>query len=133
MTYTIDETPYGLRVSFDGMMGEEDARRFRGDFLRTLEAVAGPISILIDLRKGQPISPRSQEIVADCYRAVTEKGLVRSANLVSSALMKLQMVRRAREMGTYDRARYVDASAGPRCEQIAVDWLEKGLDPDDAA
>ncbi len=128
MLYLIERTPYGIRVAFDGMMSEEIAKQFRSEFLQLLDSTPGEISILIDLRKGHPISVESQAIVNDCYHAVIRRGLTRSANLVASAMMKMQMVRRAKELGTFDKVRYIDASAD--CERLALDWLEKGIDPD---
>ncbi len=130
MIYHVDREPYGLRVTFDATMDERTASQFRDDFLQVLETVSGPISILIDLRRGGPISPRAQEYVATCYHAVDAKGLIRSANIVSSALMKLQMVRRAKELGTYEKVRYIDPSTQVDFEKVALEWLEKGIDPD---
>lgn len=130
MIYKIDKMTYGIRVTFDGMMNEEVAKDFAKEFLQVLSGVNGSMSILIDLRKGKPISAESQAILNDCYSAVIKRGLIRSANIVSSSLMRMQMERRARELGTYDKVRYIDSSADGNCEQIAVDWLERGIDPD---
>ena len=130
MIYKIEEAPYGIRVTFDGMMDEEVAKEFAKEFLRVLAGIDGNISILIDLRRGKPISVKSQEALNECYNAVVKKGLIRSANIVSSALMKMQMMRRAKELGTYDKVRYIDSSENENCEQIALDWLERGIDPD---
>ncbi len=130
MIYSIKKEPFGLRVTFDGMMNEESSKSFSKEFLDILTTINGNVSILIDLRKGKPISPEAQAIVNDCYYAVIKKGLVRSANIVSSSIMKMQMIRRAKELGTYDKARYIDASLNENCEQIALDWIEKGIDPD---
>ena len=130
MIYKIDKTPFGIRVTFDGMMNEEISKDFTKEFLQVLGGINGSVGILIDLRNGKPISPESQNALNDCYYAVMRKGLTRSANIVSSGLMKMQMMRRAKEMGTYDRARYIDSTADKNCERIALDWIERGIDPD---
>lgn len=130
MIYQIQKTPYGIRVGFDGMMDEQVAKEFAKEFLQVLTGVDGSMSILIDLRKGKPISAESQAILNECYYAVVRKGLIRSANIVSSPLMKMQMMRRAKELGTYDKVRYIDSSDNDGCERVALDWLERGVDPD---
>ncbi len=130
MIYKIEQAPYGIRVTFDGMMDEDIAKEFAKEFLRVLAGVDGEMSILIDLRKGKPISGKSQEALNECYNAVVRKGLIRSANIVSSPVMKMQMMRRAKELGTYEKVRYVDSSGDDNCEQIALNWLERGIDPD---
>ena len=129
MVYMIEKNSYGLKISFDGMMDEEIARRFAAEFMQSLNSIEGEISLMIDLSKGSPMPQAAQEAVNDCYKAVIQKGLIRSANIVSSTLMKMQMTRRAREFGTYNKARYIDTSAN-NYEQVALDWIEKGIDPD---
>lgn len=130
MIYKIERARYGIRVTFDGMMEEDTAKEFAKEFMRLLAGINGSIGILIDLRKGMPISAGSQAALNECYREVVKKGLIRSANIVSSTVMKMQMMRRAKELGTYDKARYIDSSGNDRCEQVALDWIEKGIDPD---
>lgn len=130
MIYRIDKAPYGIRVTFDGMMNEDASKEFTKEFLQVLAGINGTVGIMIDLRNGKPISPESQNALNDCYYAVMRKGLTRSANIVSSGLMKMQMVRRAKELGTYDKARYIDSTSNSNFEQIALDWIERGIDPD---
>ena len=130
MVYTIEKKPYGIKLSFDGMMDEEIAKNFAKEFMQVLNSIKGEIGILIDLSKGKPMPPAAQAAVNDCYKAVVQKGLTRSANIVSSAIMKTQMTRRAKEFGTYNKARYIESTTKANAEQIALDWIEKGIDPD---
>ncbi len=130
MVYAIEKKPYGIMLSFDGMMNEEIAKKFAVDFMKVLDSFDGSISILINLINGKPMPAESQGAVNNCYKAVVQKGLIRSVNIVPTSLMKLQMIRRAKEFGTYDKARYIDSSSSPNWEQIALDWIEKGIDPD---
>ena len=130
MVYTIEKKPFGLMLSFDGMMDEGIAKKFAEDFMKIFDSFDCSISLLINLIKGKPMPAESQAAVNDCYKAVIKKGLIRSANIVPSSLMKLQMIRRAKEFGTYDKARYIDSSSNSNWEQIALDWIEKGIDPD---
>ena len=130
MIYTIEKKAFGIMLSFEGMMDEETAKKFAEDFMKILDSFVGSISLLINLINGKPMPAESQAAVNDCYKAVIQRGLIRSANIVPSPLMKLQMIRRAKEFGTYDKARYIDSSANPNWEQIALEWIEKGIDPD---
>lgn len=130
MVYTIEKKPYGIRLCFNGMMDEETAKNFVNDFNKVLDTIAGSISIMIDLINGSPMPGKSQILVNELYQKVIQKGLIRSANIVPSSMMKLQMVRLAKEHGTYDKARYINFSDNPGWEKIALDWLENGIDPD---
>lgn len=130
MFYNIEKKPYGIKLTFDGLLDEENARKFASDFEETIDSFSGNIGILIDLTKGMPMPGNSQLIVNELYNKILKKGLTRSANIVTSTLMKMQMVRLAKEHGTYDKARYIDASANPGWEKTATDWIENSIDPD---
>jgi hypothetical protein len=130
MIYTVERKDYGIKLSFDGLLDEENAKLFINDFNKIIDSINGSVSILIDLRKGMPMPGKSQELVNEGYTKILQKGLTRSANIVSSSLMKMQMIRLAKEHGTYEKARYIDSTNNPDCENEALNWIEKGIDPD---
>ncbi len=130
MIYTIEKKPYGLRVAFDGMMDAETAKKFAREFMQILAGIDRRLGILIDLTRARPMPPESQAPVNECYKAAIKKGVTRSASVVPSPLMKMQMVRLSKEHGTYDKERYIDSTANPNWESIALDWIERGIDPE---
>ena len=131
MFYSIEKKEYGIRIAFEGMLDEENARKYVAEFLPVLNSMVGEFGIIMDLTKAKPMPEASQVIVNEAYKAVLQKkGMNRSASIVSSPTMKMQMVRLAKERGVYDTTRYIDIETSADYEKAAVDWVAGGIDPD---
>ncbi len=59
-----------------------------------------------------------------------QAGLGRSAQIVDDSITAMQFQRLAKEVGISETTRQIDASLVPNCEGVAVDWIVKGIDPD---
>ena len=130
MFYKIEKKSYGFRLTFDGMLDPENAEKYTEELLAALATWTGSVGVMIDLTKAKPMPPESQKIVAAGYKAVLMKGLTRAVSVVPSGLMRMQMMRLAKENGTYDKARYIDSSTCPQWESVALNWIVLGIDPD---
>ncbi|MBU0984121.1 MAG: hypothetical protein KKA42_09650 [candidate division Zixibacteria bacterium] len=56
--------------------------------------------------------------------------MIRSAVILRSPVTTAQFKRIAGETGIFRNERYIDASSLPDWEQIALDWVEKAIDPE---
>ncbi len=56
--------------------------------------------------------------------------MVRSVVIVDSALTKMQFQRIAKQTGIHAWERYIDASSITDWEKVGIDWINKGIDPD---
>jgi hypothetical protein len=131
MSYSIEKKEYGIRITFEGMLDSENANKYVAEFLQVLNTMVDEFGIIMDLTKAKPMPEESQVIVDEAYKAVLQKkGMNRAASIVSSTIMKIQMVRMAKEHGIYDKARYIDATTNVNYEKAAIDWVERGIDPD---
>lgn len=123
------KTPYGYKSVFTGNFTPDEAHAWFDDVKR---AVAGNRSFgqLIDVRGQTANSAETNAIIEDAMKYVKGQGMQRSAVVMSSAVMAMQIKRLAKETGMYAWERYIDASAHPDWERVATAWITDGVDPD---
>jgi hypothetical protein len=85
---------------------------------------------LVDLRGQKPYGEETNKIIQAAMTYVRERGMQRSAVILASAITKMQIMRLAKEAGMCAYERYFDASSEPAWERKALDWIERGIDPD---
>ncbi|MBN1173616.1 MAG: hypothetical protein JXA67_15710 [Micromonosporaceae bacterium] len=129
MPSTTVATPYGYKTEISAPFAPEAAASWFEDIKRVVGA-PHPFGQLVDLRGQKPYSEATNQIIEDAMRYVRQQGMQRSAVIVASAVTKMQIMRLAKETGMYDYERYFDASSDPQWERKAVDWIERGVDPD---
>ena len=129
MPSTTVATPYGYKTTISAPFGEDAAAAWFEDIKRV---VAGKKSFgqLVDLRGQKPYSEATNKIIQDAMTYVRDHCMTRSSVVVASALTKMQIIRLAKEVGMYAYERYFDASSQPEWERMAIDWIERGIDPD---
>jgi hypothetical protein len=50
--------------------------------------------------------------------------------ILANAVIQLQFRRLAKDSGIYAWERYISAADTPNWEQVATNWITKGVDPD---
>jgi hypothetical protein len=122
-------TPYGYRTTISAPFPEDAATAWFEDIKRV---IAGKRSFgqLVDLRGQKPYSDATNKIIQDAMTYVRAHGMTRSSVVLASAMTKMQIMRLAKEVGMYAYERYFDASSQPEWERMAMDWIERGIDPD---
>jgi hypothetical protein len=128
--YKIEKTTYGIKIVLEGTLDVAQAGDFARDAIAAVETCSQGFGILRDMRQLKALSPEAEKQIIPAYQAAKKGGVGRQALIVPSGVMKMQSVRRAKEVGIYDTTRFIDASTDPNWEQTAVDWLTKGVDPD---
>lgn len=129
MPSTTTKTPYGYKSVFTGYFTPEEAHAWFEDVKR---AVAGKRQFgqLIDVRGQSANPPETNAVIQEAMAYVRQQGMQRSAVVLSSALITMQIKRLAKQTGMDAWERYIDASANPNWERAALAWIEKGVDPD---
>jgi len=130
MPSTTEPTPYGLRTNIFGFFTLDEANDWRKDYERIVPGLKPGFGQLVDLRDKKAYTPEVNQVIQDVMRYVRKGGLTRSAVIVSSAMTKMQISRLAKETGMYEYERYLDATADKDWERKALDWIQKGVDPD---
>jgi hypothetical protein len=131
--YNIIIQDWGIELSFAGTLEPSEAERFFGDFQSTVLAYSGkPWGLLVDCRKLAPASPEVAEVLTKSQILVHEQG-VRSVSIVFASAQTVTLANRlARQAGLLGRERYIDAGNTANWRQLALDWIQRGIDPDKA-
>ena len=97
---------------------------------RVLANCAPAFGVLVDMRQLDLIDADVQNLFKVGQKMYRRHGMVRSAVILRHATMAVQFKRIALQSNIYDWERYIDANALDEWEQIALDWVVRGIDPD---
>jgi hypothetical protein len=122
-------TDYGYTSKFTGLLSLDEANAWSDDVKRAVEG-QGSFGQLIDLRGQRAQTEQVNGIIQESMAYVIKCGMQRSAVVMSSAVMKMQIQRLAKEAGMYAYERYFDESTQPEWESLALAWIVDGVDPD---
>ena len=125
--HRIEETPYGYRLGIEDFLGPDEADAMLADLKATLRPRGG---LLIDLRRIPTLHPDAQEALKLALLHCREAGMERAVCLLDSAIVRLQTHCLARDAGLEDAVLPIDVSGRADWEKTALDWLERGIDPD---
>lgn len=125
--HRIEETPYGYRLGIEDFLGPDEADAMLADLKAALRPRGG---LLIDLRRARALHPDAQETLKLAILHCREAGMERIVWLLDSAIVRLQTSCLARDAGLEDAIRSIDVSCRADWEMAALDWLERGIEPD---
>jgi hypothetical protein len=126
--YDIKKTNYGFRITFGGFMTMEEVQKWAEEFAPKARASRGKYSVLVDMRTLKPLPSDAQEFMLFGQQEAHKNGMERSAAIVNSPITLMQFKRMSKTSGIDKFERYIDASANPNWEKIALEWVEKGID-----
>ncbi len=128
--YKIDRTGYGFKLTFSDFIQADEMKKWVGEATTVLAGAPAKFGIFVDMRELKPLPPEAQAEMQVGQKLFKEKGMERSVVIVNSGITKMQFQRIAKETGIYNWERYIDASSVSNWEQIGVDWISRGVDPD---
>lgn len=127
--YKIEETDYGLKLTFSEFIHELEAKRW---FDETSTAFSKwgtkPLSILIDMRNLHPLPVESLNFFI-LGQKLSKEQLIRSAIIFSDTLVKMQLSRSAEASGITNNERYINANEHSDWEVLALNWILYGTEP----
>lgn len=121
---------YGYKLIFDGLIKADEMKAWVDKSRKILSLSPSKFGVFVDMRTLKPLAKDSQQFMKEGQKLYKEKGMVRSAVVLDSAVTKMQFQRIAKETGIYEWERYIDASSVSDWEQVGIDWISKGVDPD---
>jgi len=128
--YRIEQTDYGLRLTFRGVVSFEEVERWGHDIIVALSAVPKAFSVFVDMRGLVPLAPEAHGALRQGQVFARQVGMQRSVVVVDDREIAEQFERIARETGIYEYERYVDALTEKRWEEKSLGWIVDGIDPD---
>ena len=128
--HSIERTDYGFKLTLAGRMNAEQI----GDWLKHSKAILAEqtpgFGVLLDMRKLKPLPGDALHDLREAQLLFQTTGMVRSAVIVDGALLRMHLMKMAKQLDIYNWERYIDASAVGDWEQTAIDWIEQAIDPD---
>jgi hypothetical protein len=126
---TTQATSYGYTSTFTGLLTVDEANSWYDDLK---VAIDGQTSFgqVIDLRGQTAQNPDTNQIVQDAMAYVIAQGMQRSAVVLSSVVMRMQIMRLAKEAGMYAYERYFAVDSGVEWPPEVLAWVVDGVDPD---
>lgn len=126
----IEKKDFGFQLTFASNISPEEMAQWVDDSSKALSGQSGSFGVLIDMRDLAPLSAAAKEKMEEGQKLYKAKGMARSAVVVSQGILATQFKLIAQKTGIYDWERYIDASVVTNWENIAIDWLKNGKDPD---
>ena len=128
--YKIERRPSGYILTFAGMIKIDEMQNWKKDSQIALsQESSSSFGVIIDMRDLQPLASETQDVMIEGQKLYKQKGMLRSAVILSSAIISLQFKKLAKESGIYATERYIDATCSNPIE-IAINWVKDGTDPD---
>jgi hypothetical protein len=128
--YKIERTKYGYMLTFEGNIEIDEIKKWFEEFKSILVLQKGSFGVLIDMRSLKPLSEEAQKVMVQGQQLYKDAGMTRSAMILANAVIQRQFRRLAKDSGAYEWGRYINAADTPNWEQIATNWISKGVDPD---
>lgn len=126
----VEKTGYGFKLILEGMVEPADLMQVQPAVQKAIAGREDGFSVLIDFRNAALLGPEAQEVTKGLIEGVKGAGgLQRSAVVLSSALAKIQTRRLSTESGVSTTERYIDAGKHLNWEGLALDWIERGIEP----
>lgn len=130
--HRVEETRYGYKVTFEGFLHRDDM----GALLNSMKDVVRPrrntderFAVLVDMRNSRAFPAEAQELLKQAITLFKEAGMERNAVVLNSAIATLQARRLAKETGTANWSRFIDASSEPDWERVSIEWLLRAVEP----
>lgn len=128
--YTIEEKPFGLKLTFSGYISAEEMENWFQESREILTQKSGGFGVFVDMRTLIPLPSGPRKIMIKGQKFYKTNGMVRSVVILSNPVLTLQFKQIAHNTGIYAYERYIDASHEPEWERVGLEWLENEIDPD---
>ncbi|MFZ5980073.1 MAG: hypothetical protein ACOYVF_05525 [Candidatus Zixiibacteriota bacterium] len=128
--YKIEKTDFGYFLTFAGDMDFEEMHQWFNESKEVLETASRSFGVFVDMRELQLLDPEAQKEMQTGQKYYKTMGMKRSVVILDNPVLTIQFKRIALQSGIYDTERYIDASAVSNWEEIGMDWVLHGIDPD---
>jgi len=126
--YKIEKEKWGFTLTFGGTLNKEDLDRWFKESEQALTTCTGAFGVIVDLRTLKPLPLDVQAVAVQCQGLYKKAGMKRSAVILSSPLMTMQLKRLAKESGIHAFECFIDASNDAHWQKHAADWVKSGID-----
>lgn len=129
--YNIEKKKSGYILTFSG---EIDATEMKEWVERSKITLFGEnrheFGVIVDMKDLKPLKADARELMIEGQKLYKDKGMKRSAVILSSTELTHQFKNLAMQSGIYLTERYIDASKVKKPIEAAVNWVLDEKDPD---
>ena len=129
--YKINKESYGPHLTFSGHIPKQKMEQWLSDSKEMIKILPDEFVVFVDMREMELLPPKSRPIMIAGQQYYRTHGMQRSVVILKDKITMMQFKGIAKETGIYEWERYIDANAEPNWEQVAMDWILNGVDPDD--
>lgn len=128
--YKVEKTVYGSRITLGGTLTLEEAQQFSAEVAELRASALGPRGSIVDIRTLVPPESKVVDIITQALGQAVASGVTRVAILVNSPVVKGQAIQVAFLAEAVELIRYFDISKIENWEELSLDWIVNGVDPD---
>lgn len=128
--YSITRTAFGVHFTFQHTVTVAEMQQWAEEAAQLLPSLSKSFGVLVDNRQLQPggMTPDVQKILDEMQASYKAHGMQRSCVVLESAALALELEQAARAAGS-TLERFLDASGIPDWEQVALRWIQEGIEP----
>ena len=128
--YRIEEEGYGFKLTFGGAVDVTEIKAWLNESKHTLVGSPDEFCVYVDMRTLKPMHDDAQSLMKEGQKLYRLCGMLRSVVVVNNIITAMQFKRIALETNIGEFERYIDPSTSYNWEQVAIDWIVRGIDPD---
>lgn len=126
--YQLEKKNYGCKVTIAQQFKLKEARAYIEELKEIIPQLPEKFGIILDLRDLSPLEKESKKILKYSQKLIGKK-LQRSAVIIDSAIISIQLKRLARQSGIFRAMRFLDATKLSGYKEIARNWVINGIEP----
>ena len=127
--HEITKEKYGVKIVVAGLISDDEVESAISELKNIFMQMKGEYCAIVDIRDCKAVTEKGQKIISEAMMFSRESEILRSAIIVSNPVAAAQYRRMAIESGIYNRQRYIEASVFENWEELALDWINNGVDP----
>jgi len=128
--YIIEKTKFGFKFTFVDLINIEEMKEWVEALKRALLLAPPEFSVFLDVRMLKPLESECQECIRKAESLCKKLGMKRSAIIYNNTLIRNQFKWMAQESGVDEFERRIDASQVKNWENVGLNWVLEGVDPD---
>jgi hypothetical protein len=127
--YSIQRTSFGYYVVIEGTFDDAEAAQFKDEIRARLTGSIESFSAIVDIRKLVPPHSLGQSHLCESIDVAFGGGMQRVAAIYNSPIIRDMLKQFAFLLGRNPVGRYIDASKVDNPDQVALDYIEHGVEP----
>lgn len=127
---TWQETNYGYYFVFAGIITVHETETWVNEVKESITDGKERFSVFVDMRRSVIFPNECKQLLENIQGYCRQHGMIRSVVIVSDDVTFRQMTLIAKKTGIYNYERYINSESYDNWEEIGMDWIKDGIDPD---